>query len=519
MTEIIGFHITDQGTLTCSKGIAPCTSPPYLEYILQHSGYINLFADLDKDVARLLKLLDLTPYELQGFHITEKLSIPPYTLTYYPGKFFSIDRGSGAQHPYANFCDAGQYQLCNSASEAQHVGVQVYNVLESLGIQPTSLISPANAFRKHFYDTGDIQLPNFNQIPEEAMEAAYNCCRGSWIETFQRGYWPKVYDYDLRSAYPYEASKLLSFNKGNWVQSNTYMTQAFYGYCYCNVQIDSQFSPIAYESSGEMYTPKGTWETWLTKGEIDFIELDLKGKVEILNGWWWMLPEDSLPPYPLNAVVHWLYGVKEQSEGIKLEVIKRIMAGSFYGLFLENRNNELGDYFCSPWAAEIEASTRLRMARTCIHHDILPISVAVDGIVVDQPLPITGTHLGDWRLSHTGKCLSLRTGIVAIGGKDGGGDFGIGYDKIKDLIESNPKATSWTMGGTGVVTLAKAVAGDRYEDLGEIDNTRRTIGLEEFKRDYATEPRSGGSLLKYKYRSRPWGVNVLKVLETKGEGL
>ena len=49
---------------------------------------------------------------------------------------------------------------------------------------------------------------------------------------------------------------------------------------------------------------------------------------------------------------------------------------------------------------------------------VVPLHVAVDGIVTDRPLQLNiSNKLGDWRLSHKGKCIIINAGTVGFEGK------------------------------------------------------------------------------------------------------
>lgn len=98
-----------------------------------------------------------------------------------------------------------------------------------------------------------------------------------------------AYDYDLVSSFPSVARDLVDIRYCDWVKSNEYQPEAIYGYVKCEVTIYDwvMVSPIIYtDENGDSSTPTGTWETYLTKGELDFIDKWKIGEYKILEGWW-----------------------------------------------------------------------------------------------------------------------------------------------------------------------------------------------------------------------------------------
>jgi len=110
-----------------------------------------------------------------------------------------------------------------------------------------------------------------------------------------------AYDYDLVSSFPSVARDLVDIRYCDWIESSEYQPSAIYGYVKCEVTIYDWVivSPIIKEDEdGSLITPTGTWETYLTKGEIDFVNKWEIGEVKILDGWW-SIPKTKELPKPL----------------------------------------------------------------------------------------------------------------------------------------------------------------------------------------------------------------------------
>ena len=98
-----------------------------------------------------------------------------------------------------------------------------------------------------------------------------------------------TYDYDIVSAFPSVARDLIDIRQLEWIESNEYQPEAVYGYTKCEVTIYDwvMVSPIIKEDEdGRLISPTGTWETYLTKGELDFIDKWKIGGYKILEGYW-----------------------------------------------------------------------------------------------------------------------------------------------------------------------------------------------------------------------------------------
>jgi len=186
------------------------------------------------------------------------------------------------------------------------------------------------------------------------------------------------------SAYPYQLSQLADIRSGVWIHSNQYELDAYYGYAYGMVTINSDFSPIIFPKSNEQsFTPKGSWERCCTKEQIDYLYWYKRGTFEVYNGWWWY-PDKIVQP--LKGVMEWLYSKKEQATGIDKMVIKRIMAGTWGRTLQITQKGEPGDFFNPCWGAEVESRTALEVARFVIDNKLEDnlLSIAVDGVLTSK---------------------------------------------------------------------------------------------------------------------------------------
>lgn len=524
--QLIGYH-TNDNVIANSNGEV-VTELPYLDWLLSETESIKVFWHLDYSVARILSLIEITEQQARKLLETGRLHDPPYELKYIPKRFFSIKKGASMASPFVFFNDVGQYHgetpkpsdsPIERAREAQKLGEHVANILKGITLEePTSLASPVSVFQKQILRKLD--LPTIDDIPLEAAQLAYECCDGNWVEAFKIGYWRKAYDYDIISAYPWQVAQLVDTRSGNWLHIPIYQADALYGYCKCSLAICASFNPIIFrQGNSSNFTPTGEWQRVLTKAQIDFIRKWNLGTVEILDGWWWIPEDRDKLERPLAPWIEYLNKLKSKSSGLDLAVVKRIMAG-IWGKFLETQKNntEFGELFNPVWGAEVETRVRLQVAEFCLQNNIVPIHIAVDGVVLDKETPTAyGKEMGEWKLSAVTPCICIGSGIIALKEKYGGLDFSLDFTKICRTIRGHPNNTEQSVKKIVPITLARALALNKWKDMGKFEVIERTIYLtSERKRLYNRKPVKGIDLLKNTYESYPLDTSMLEIKELEG---
>jgi hypothetical protein len=526
--RIIAYAIDKKTGIYTSDG-RHISEPPYLDAIINDSGAdtIQVFGSLDADIAGLLPLIQCSHKELETLSETERLSIPPYRLTYFPQKFFGIDKGGGWGHPFSNISDMAQHDVSldkiednhtpeywfGKAKKAYEIAMKAYNVYTELGLHPkNSIISPKSVYEEEFVK---LDLPTLHDIPPEVAELSYNACMGNWVECFKRGRFEHTTDFDISSAYPHWASKLLDLRYGEWVHSSEYQPQAYYGYVDVEVNVDKQFSPVLWKDKDQNnYTFTGVNRICTTKNMLDYITHFNLGYYTIVDGWWW---KPTKIVRPLQQKLNELYALKSGSTGMKKEIVKRIMTGSFYGNFIQTVGGKEGKHMLPPYAAEIETNTRLQVASFVEENKLSDrlLVVAVDGVLVDgkvESIVDKRTGIGSWRKSYEGEAIVVHSGLNCIDGKFGEGDFSLSLPELKEMFASNPEANSWVMQKPSIKTLGVAMNENNLDAVGDIIPTSKTVFLEEFKREYTKKPKTGNDLLTKTYNSRAWGIGTLKAV-------
>jgi len=526
---MVGYYITPEQGIVSSEGRV--CKEDYLAWLLQDSEEDGVFPDLDYAVAALLKLIGATERQGRSLLETHKLFYVDdrkraFKLTYYPSKYAGLDFGSMSNHSYRSFYHMEQYRdfphlrdstfayAQSQAKEAKEVGESVLKAYRKIGITKDTLTSPIKAFIKsNLYPV----IPTVDQIPAEAGEFAYGCVRGNWVESFKIGGFPMAFDADINGAYAYELSQLLDLRRGHWVSSPAYELEATYGFCRGILNITAPFHPFIVGEGEMKYTPTGNLgEQYITKAEWDFILQYNIGDFDCQEGWWWVQNPNQQPYQIFKGVVNRLWSLRQNADPLTDKILKRVTSGIWGSLGQTMGSGDklqFGERFNPVYHALCESNCRLAVARAVLDNELYSslINIAVDGVVCTKPIPVDDGKLGGWRLSHKGKAIVVSSGIVGIEEKDSEQDFAITYDKLYSMISANPKAKVYRMSKVSPITLGKSLAGDRWDELGNLETVIRTISVkEEGKRLYTKVPKCGGDLLTNIYSSEPWDVSVIR---------
>jgi len=382
-----------------------------------------------------------------------------------------------------------------------------------IGAEVRDLISPASIAQRYFRQK--CFIPKIDKIPEGARYYAYNCYHGGWFEVFVKGYFPKLYQYDVNSAYPAEIANLPTL-KGRWIKTlGTYPHEAKYGYIYAEVDIDiTALSPIAISSKWGNYYPASSFRTFVTKAEFDFINEHL-GNARVIEGWWFKPVSDEKP---FKAEIEKLFKLKQEAEA-KEDLLTafscKSLMNSFYGKFFQkNSNGETyytGQLFNPVYATEITANARLRIARAILDYKDKVVMIATDAIFTTEPIPLnSGNTLGGFKLVNEGEGVIIGSGVYTIWGKELKSRFRgfIATEKYNwfEILEKeamNGDSNIITLKVKKAVTLGEALATD-FERLGRFEEQERKLSLNfDQKRIWRGEFKNASQALKEQIKSIP----------------
>jgi len=397
---------------------------------------------------------------------------------------------------------------------------------------PKSLISKASISEKHFRQTCDI--PTINHTIDNNprfIEMAYRTYKGGLFSAYQRGYFDKLYLYDINSAYPAEMAKLPDLTKGRFVEVKGAPPEgAYMGWLACRVDIDgsldnSYISPLACDFKGRRLYPSGSFTTWLTLPEYEAIQPH--HWIQGLIGVYWF-PNEA-PQFPLADEVKKLYHWKNTETDPGLRYFIKIVLNSLYGKTIQkipDRDSGLyltGNLFNPFWASYITAGTRLELYRQMQKMDYADlVLVATDSILSRKPLDMPlNNELGQWALDKTGEGVIIGSGVYSI--RDD-----------SDYIETRNRGFNTTNNvnffwpGSGVInektgyptslhidvknhfTLARALIQGDYQKMNLITDTYKTLDLNfDTNRLWSADFKTVDDILTRQISSVPLDINCI----------
>lgn len=519
--NLIGFHCTNNHIVS-SEG-HQLEIPLYLDdFIDICENKSAVFYDLDGSVASICYHLGLTDEQGQTLLDKGKLFLPPFELTYFPQRFFSIDRIGGRNHPYVNFANMNQvgysdahYTEDNSiedsfrkAKESKQTAEEVYKIFLKLGINDT-IVSPTSAFlRKHKFN-----WPTVDDLSIEISQLAYEAVTGQWFEAIQLGHWGKAYDYDLNASFLTIMADLLDIRRGEWIHtedmSSHIFDNAFYGVASGKLSTDADFHPFTKKVGEDNYTLTGTYPRTMTIQDLRFLDKWKLGSYRMIDGYFWLPNGTQFQPY--RGVMMHLWNKRQGTTGREKDIIQRIYS-SIYGRSLEHhKSSGFGELFNPIIGLTTLNINALKVADACLSSNIIPLAIMADGFISDKPanVPIS-TKLGEWKLNAQGKCIIAGTASIAFQNSKESAELAIDYDDLLKQIKDNPNAKEYKRTKWSPVTLALAVEQD-WESLGQIKPLERTLKIgNEKKRSYDIRPKTGKDLISGEhYDSTAWDYSVL----------
>jgi hypothetical protein len=519
-----------------------------LKMIIEDSSYNDLgneptiqsFYHLDHAVANICKGFTEQEIRRLWIHSTDsedkvehgrvwkKIDDINYEFKYFPKTLFTVEKKAG-DYPFAIVSDMTQYmvtkiepdlkdgEIYGRLSIAEQIARSVYNSLIKLGLSPKSLVSPITAYKDIIKA---MNLPTWQDVPDEANQYYYNTCTGGWIETYKTGHWDKLWDWDGRSMYPSKMRNLIDFRKGTWekVDSVPDHKAGMLGVFNCTAEVEADLHCIVYRDEREYnFNPNGTYDTIITWNKLNYAHFHEWGKFHVKDGWVWT-PKDGVVCYPLRKKMDELFKLKGEAEtDTDRMVIKRIM-NAYEGKMCERifyeRNGKMsdttfGEVFNPCWRSEVENNTHLSVVNFCIENNIKPIAIMTDGVVTDVDLKIpSSTAMGGWKLDSVTKGLVMGSGILALQGKHKEGDFSLNYDVLMEKID--PQSTEIVLEKDGFVSIGEACERNLFAKLGDYEVDKRVIKLNsDTKRIYPNEPANFGELLEHTYDSIPIDISMI----------
>jgi len=517
----------------------------------------NWFFNVRFDFEALIKYLDYA--ELLCLYNDKILEKDDYIISYIPKKFFMITDLNNHRYRFFdmyNFVDSSlnkaaelylhdkkldkvdasklntdaQYWADNidliieycikDANLTKRLADYFWNIVyTNMNYYPKMPYSKGRIAEEYFL--GKCYIPTINDIPVKVVNYAYNSYRGGRFELLQRGFFEKVYSYDIKSAYPAYMTKCIDFNKGKWVKTKTYTEDAYAGFYECKVSaMEPYFSPLSYKINALSVYPNGDFKTYLTKLDLDFISKNFENcEFNIISGYeFW--PKELL--FPLKEEIEKLYAWKERETDPVIKWAVKIFMNSLYGKTIQTAGDEnnTGKLFNPMWASEITAATRIKLLELSLQSPDNIIMLSTDAVHSTVPLSVpSNPALGDFAKDFQGSGVYIMSDIYNLWNekkqKTKTRGFSVALEKdrattdvlLKDILQSMVDTTEYKYLTRRVYHLGECLLHNKKRKLSDMNtftNEEKTFDINaDKKRLWNKQFKSGADSLLSNMNSEP----------------
>ena len=292
---------------------------------------------------------------------------------------------------------------------------------------PKYLVSSASLSKQYFRLNS--YIPNISHTPEKIIQIAYDTYYGGKFEIYKRGWFERLFLYDINSQYPTFIRDLPNLRDGVWSKTKIIPKEACLGYFKVKVNIpkDYRIPTIPIHHKGINKFPTGYIEKWLTWYDIDLIREYI---IKVYKGYVFIPTCKNFKPF--EKEIDYLFEKKQLLKGVfQLSYnITKLCMNALYGTFIETHKNydkegniELnsGILFNSVYASQITAFGRWSVIKDIPKEYYKHIiAIHTDSIISDIPLDKFFTldlKLGNWNKEskENDKGIILNTGMYQIG--------------------------------------------------------------------------------------------------------
>jgi hypothetical protein len=365
-------------------------------------------------------------------------------------------------------------------------------------------------------------IPTINDIPKAVIKLSYESYSGGRFELLQRGFFPKMYSYDISSAYPAQMTKLIDYNKGKWYKTKQKNDDAYSGFYTCELTVmEPYFSPIVKKINElSVYPNANKIKINLTKSEIDFIESRFENiEIKIISGYeFW---EKELI-YPLKTEIERLYEWKQKESDPIIKWAVKIFMNSLYGKTIQTAGDEnnTGKLFNPMWAAEITASARIKILTLGLQAPDKIIMFSTDSVHSQVPLSIPSKPgLGEFEKDFEGSGVYVMSDVYNLWNekkqKSKVRGFSVALEKdkkdndimLRDILNAMKSDTLYKYTTKRVYHLGECLlhkSKRKLSDLNIFNDVEKTVNINgDKKRIWNSEFKSGYDCLQRNMNSEP----------------
>lgn len=430
----------------------------------------------------------------------------------------------------------------NDAALARDLARWFADLCERMGLFTKNYASPAAISARYF--SQHVKFPSLNRfISKKAyhpyIKYAWDCTTGAFINVFKRGYFERVYAYDIHSCYPYQMTQLPDISRGVFCyrkgepDTDTYYMGWLKARVYINLDDTGGYSPpvLQYRQNQSNFFPIGMFETPLTL--LEYVRLREHFDIDIIDGIYWEPTKDI--DYFMRDPILRAYDERVKSDDPNVKYFLKIALNGIYGKFLEKHPEIIdgekrlvtGNLFNPFYGSYILAGSRLQLFDALIKTDPSNlVACFTDSVMSLKPIDLKQSEdLGEWGLDHEGEALIIGCGVYSL--RNPAGDlktkmrgFHIVNIKADDeskksrydlfsLIESQPDTDELTIGTIANITPLQSIIQKIPADMNHLIPSTRSININfDTKRLWTTRFKRAKELLNTSIDSLPIDVNM-----------
>jgi len=301
---------------------------------------------------------------------------------------------------------------------------------------PKQLISPASLAKQFF--RFENYIPQLMDTPIKITQIAKNCYYGGRFEVLKRGFFDKLYLYDIVSQYPTFIKNLPDMYNGSWkIYKNIkeLPKNQCIGYFECLIKIPMEeiLPTIPIRKHNLLIFPNGTFLGYFTWYDLDLMRDYI---IFIKKAYIYEINEKNFKPFSdkIDSLMNKKKLINKKKNELAYNLVKLTM-NSLYGCFIETHENyyyypinqefykryKSGILFNPIYASQITAFGRWSVIKDIPkvkRKDI--VAIHTDSILTDfncfEPIEYLkkGKNLGNWNLENKGKSLIIGTGLYQI---------------------------------------------------------------------------------------------------------
>jgi hypothetical protein len=298
-------------------------------------------------------------------------------------------------------------------------------LLAEVGIKPRGWYGPG-AVASALLNLHSMSFYYQRELPADIVDIGERAYYGGRFEQFKVGKLERVYEYDIRSAYPKAITMLPDFSSTSWTYYDGNVPQRINPYgLYC-VSWDIPFTPFAIgplpwrSANGRIFFPLCGHRSWYWGIEIE------KTLVENFPPNQYTIHEAWLPAFantlPCFSWVQAMYDdrARMKAEGNPAQMALKLGLNSLYGKLAQSTGARLkDDVWEKPkwhhilWGGWITAYTRARIYGVVSHQLASVVAIETDAVFVTKPIQgiSVSEKLGEWEQVDIERILYVNSGV------------------------------------------------------------------------------------------------------------